>query len=126
MRPANRKVVVGARTAELVNAGDHRLVGLELGRAAKVNGNIQTPSLVIEQGAVFEGNCKMAKMSAAVGEKAREEKAQEARPLDTSGIKPAAVTAGAVATGVAASKPSDISGLAAKPAEVSPASKMAN
>ncbi len=29
---------------------------LELGRAAKVNGNIQTPSLIIEQGAVFEGS----------------------------------------------------------------------
>src|SRR3982751_1608598 len=28
---------------------------LELGRAARVNGNIQAPSLVIEQGAVFEG-----------------------------------------------------------------------
>jgi cytoskeletal protein CcmA (bactofilin family) len=38
---------------------------LELGRAAKVNGNIQTPSLVIEQGAVFEGSCKMVQMSAA-------------------------------------------------------------
>ena len=32
---------------------------IELGRAAKLNGNIQTPSLVIEQGAVFEGGCKM-------------------------------------------------------------------
>jgi cytoskeletal protein CcmA (bactofilin family) len=39
---------------------------LELGRAAKVNGNIQTPSLIIEQGAVFEGSCKMLQMSAAV------------------------------------------------------------
>ena len=27
---------------------------LELGRAAKLNGNIQTPSLIIEQGALFE------------------------------------------------------------------------
>jgi cytoskeletal protein CcmA (bactofilin family) len=32
---------------------------IELGRAAKLSGNIQTPSLVIEQGAVFEGSCKM-------------------------------------------------------------------
>jgi cytoskeletal protein CcmA (bactofilin family) len=38
---------------------------LELGRAAKVNGNIQTPSLIIEQGAIFEGSCKMVQMSAA-------------------------------------------------------------
>jgi cytoskeletal protein CcmA (bactofilin family) len=35
---------------------------IELGRAAKLNGNIQTPSLVIEQGAVFEGSCKMVQM----------------------------------------------------------------
>jgi cytoskeletal protein CcmA (bactofilin family) len=32
---------------------------VELGRAAKVTGDIQTPSLVIEQGATFEGACKM-------------------------------------------------------------------
>src|ERR1051325_10555726 len=38
---------------------------LELGRAAKVNGNIQTPSLVIEQGATFEGSCKMVQLRAA-------------------------------------------------------------
>jgi cytoskeletal protein CcmA (bactofilin family) len=38
---------------------------VELGRAAKVNGNIQTPSLVIEQGAVFEGGCKMIQQKAA-------------------------------------------------------------
>src|SRR5712691_4382387 len=37
---------------------------LELGRAAKLNGNIQTASLVIEQGALFEGSCKMIKMNA--------------------------------------------------------------
>jgi cytoskeletal protein CcmA (bactofilin family) len=32
---------------------------LEMGRAAHVKGNIQTPSLMIEQGAVFEGSCRM-------------------------------------------------------------------
>ena len=45
---------------------------LELGRAAKVNGNIQTPSLIIEQGAVFEGSCKMLQMAAA--DKSKKEK----------------------------------------------------
>ena len=58
---------------------------LELGRAAKVNGNIQTPSLIIEQGAVFEGTCKMVQMSAAkdkAGNKLPNEK-----PLDTTNIK---------------------------------------
>jgi cytoskeletal protein CcmA (bactofilin family) len=56
---------------------------LELGRAAKVNGNIQTPSLIIEQGAVFEGSCKMLQMSAAA-DKVKKEKKPEDQPLDTS------------------------------------------
>src|SRR6185295_15698825 len=47
---------------------------LELGRAAKVNGNIQTPSLVIEQGAVFEGTCKMLQMTAAADKAKRDRK----------------------------------------------------
>src|SRR5262245_42354974 len=58
---------------------------VELGRAARVNGNVQTPSLIIEQGAIFEGSCKMAQMSAAkdkVGRKLDE------KPLDTTGLKP--------------------------------------
>jgi cytoskeletal protein CcmA (bactofilin family) len=58
---------------------------LELGRAAKVNGNIQTPSLIIEQGAVFEGSCKMVQMSAAV-DKGKKDKRDE--PLDTSKMQP--------------------------------------
>jgi len=56
---------------------------LELGRAAKVNGNIQTPSLIIEQGAVFEGTCKMLQMTAA----ADKAKRKEDQPLDTSRMK---------------------------------------
>ncbi len=38
---------------------------VELGRAAKLTGNIQTPSLMIEQGAVFEGSCKMTQAKSA-------------------------------------------------------------
>jgi cytoskeletal protein CcmA (bactofilin family) len=72
---------------------------LELGRAAKVNGNIQTPSLVIEQGAIFEGSCKMLQMSAA--DKSKKEKRAEEQPLDTTSMKP--LNADAV------SKPSEIS-----------------
>jgi cytoskeletal protein CcmA (bactofilin family) len=60
---------------------------LELGRAAKVNGNIQTPSLVIEQGGIFEGSCKMLQMSAAAADKAKTDK-KEDKPLDTTGAKP--------------------------------------
>ena len=61
---------------------------LELGRAAKVNGNIQTPSLIIEQGAVFEGSCKMLQMSQAVDKSKKETKKVEDQPLDTSKMQP--------------------------------------
>ena len=57
---------------------------LELGRAAKVNGNIQTPSLIIEQGAVFEGSCKMVQMTAAAADKAKKDTKKSDEPLDTS------------------------------------------
>lgn len=60
---------------------------LELGRAAKVHGNIQTPSLIIEQGAIFEGTCKMTQMSAAA-DKAKKETRKVEEPLDTSKIQP--------------------------------------
>jgi cytoskeletal protein CcmA (bactofilin family) len=43
---------------------------IQLGRTARVTGNIQTSSLSIEEGAVFEGNCRMtAKAAAASGTK---------------------------------------------------------
>jgi cytoskeletal protein CcmA (bactofilin family) len=32
---------------------------IEIGRTSRVIGNIQAPTLVIEQGAIFEGNCRM-------------------------------------------------------------------
>jgi len=60
---------------------------LELGRAAKVNGNIQTPSLIIEQGAVFEGSCKMLQMSAAADKNKKDKKSVD-EPLDTSRMQP--------------------------------------
>jgi cytoskeletal protein CcmA (bactofilin family) len=61
---------------------------LELGRAAKVNGNIQTPSLVIEQGAVFEGSCRMVQLKTAM-EKQREDKERnDSSTLDTSSMQP--------------------------------------
>jgi len=47
---------------------------IELGRAAKLTGNIQTPSLMIEQGAVFEGSCKMTQAKAAAEKPPRVER----------------------------------------------------
>lgn len=58
---------------------------LELGRAAKLNGNIQTASLVIEPGALFEGTCKMIKMMTASTGKSKSN-GRDAQPLDTSSM----------------------------------------
>ena len=51
---------------------------LEMGRAARVNGNIQTPQLVVEQGAVFEGSCRMIQLKTAL------DKQREVTSSDTS------------------------------------------
>jgi cytoskeletal protein CcmA (bactofilin family) len=59
---------------------------LELGRAAKVNGNIQTPTLLIEQGAMFEGSCKMTQLSP-TADKGKKTFKVEDEPLDTTRIK---------------------------------------
>jgi cytoskeletal protein CcmA (bactofilin family) len=57
---------------------------IELGRAAKLNGNIQTPSLVIEQGALFEGSCKMVQAKSASTPKVeRKENVLDASKLDS-------------------------------------------
>jgi cytoskeletal protein CcmA (bactofilin family) len=51
--------VASAKINGTVN-GDITATGrVEFGRSARVRGNIQTPALVIEEGAVFEGNCRM-------------------------------------------------------------------
>ena len=39
---------------------------LELGRTARVMGNVQTPRLTIEDGAIFEGGCSMIKAKEAI------------------------------------------------------------
>jgi cytoskeletal protein CcmA (bactofilin family) len=59
---------------------------LELGRAAKLNGNIQTASLMIEPGALFEGSCKMIKMTA--GSSKGKSNGRDEQPLDTTSMKP--------------------------------------
>ena len=39
---------------------------IELGRTARVTGDLQTPALVVEQGAVFDGGCRMTTAAASV------------------------------------------------------------
>lgn len=67
---------------------------IELGRVAKVTGDIQTPALVIEQGAVFEGNCRMQQIKDAQAK-------EEARPSATASTASSATSA--TATGGASS-----------------------
>ena len=51
--------VASAKINGTVN-GDIIATGrLEFGRSARVRGNIQTPALIIEEGAIFEGSCRM-------------------------------------------------------------------
>ena len=48
---------------------------VELGRTARVSGNIQTPALVVEDGAIFDGNCRMSqRREGRAGEEARRSK----------------------------------------------------
>ena len=76
---------------------------LELGRAAKLNGNIQTASLMIEPGALFEGACKMIRANASKGKS----NGRDDQPLDTTSMKPINADANDTATEIA-----DISSIA--------------
>jgi len=62
---------------------------IELGRAAKLTGNIQAPSLMIEQGAMFEGTCKMTQAKPAVDKTPTPKVEHKVNVLDASKIEPA-------------------------------------
>jgi cytoskeletal protein CcmA (bactofilin family) len=72
---------------------------LELGRAAKLNGNIQTTSLMIEPGALFEGSCEMIKMNA--GTAKGKTNGREEQPLDTTSMKPIKADSSTESTAIA-------------------------
>lgn len=78
---------------------------IELGRVAKVTGDIQTPALVIENGAVFEGSCRMQQI--------KDEQAKgEARAAASSSTTSPSATSSTSATTGASAKPSDGTGSA--------------
>src|SRR2546421_8028026 len=60
---ANIEVAV-ARVNGTINGDIKARERIELGRTAHVYGNIHTPALVIEQGAIFEGSCRMSEQPA--------------------------------------------------------------
>src|SRR6476660_8422229 len=58
---------------------------LHLGRTAKVVGNVQTPRIVIEEGAILEGSCSMLRAKEAQEKKDAESKTQHASSQYTNG-----------------------------------------
>jgi cytoskeletal protein CcmA (bactofilin family) len=85
--------VAAAKINGVVNGDVVARERLELGRTAQVYGDIRTPQLVIEEGAVFEGNCRMrtAEASPEKHEKltAKEPAAQRSIPPDAKPAAPA-------------------------------------
>lgn len=57
---------------------------LELGRTARVTGNIQTPRLLMEDGAILEGNCSMIESKENLEQKVAEQKQQISNNESTS------------------------------------------
>jgi len=80
---ANINVAVG-KINGIINGDIVATQRLELGRAAQVRGDIQTPVLIIEQGAIFEGNCRMKTAS----EAKRDERTEKPRPKESPVQKP--------------------------------------
>jgi cytoskeletal protein CcmA (bactofilin family) len=76
--------VASARINGDVNGDIVATQRIELGRSARVNGNIQTPALVVEEGAIFEGSCRMRQKEAV------EAKAPKGSEAGTAQAKPAA------------------------------------
>ncbi|MDQ3799724.1 MAG: polymer-forming cytoskeletal protein [Acidobacteriota bacterium] len=81
-------IVSSATIGGTVNGDIVATEKVELGRTARVLGNIQTPRLVIEDGAIFEGNCSMLKAKEAV-----EQRAEEARQAQYAATEYAAAAA---------------------------------
>lgn len=79
---------------------------IELGRVAKVTGDIQTPALVIEQGAVFEGSCRMQQIKDAQAKE--DSRAASASGGTASNASPSSSTS--TATSGSSAKPSDGAG----------------
>jgi cytoskeletal protein CcmA (bactofilin family) len=70
-------LVAAASINGTINGDIIALEKIELGRTARVIGNIQTPRLVIEDGALFEGSCTMIKAKEAQEQRVAEAKAQK-------------------------------------------------
>jgi cytoskeletal protein CcmA (bactofilin family) len=85
---------------------------IEMGRVAKVTGNIQTPALVIENGAVFEGSCRMVQLKEAAE---RGPGADVKKPETASAASSSSPASTASSSGNASSSAAGASSSSAKP-----------
>ena len=68
--------VAAAQINGVVNGDIIATEKIELGRTAKIAGNIQTPRLVMDEGAILEGSCSMVKAREAAEKRAADINAQ--------------------------------------------------
>ena len=78
---------------------------IEMGRVAKVTGNIQTPALVIENGAIFEGSCRMVQLKEAAEKSETSVPKTETASASSSSSGNASSSAAGASSSTAASKP---------------------
>ena len=88
--------VAAAKINGVVNGDVVARERLELGRTAQVFGDIHTPVLVIEEGAVFEGNCRMKTVEASPEKQdkltAKESASQRSIPQDAKPVSASAAS----------------------------------
>lgn len=82
-------LVAAAQINGTVNGDIIALERVELGRSARVLGNIQTPRLVIEDGAVFEGGCTMLKARESLEQRVAEAKMQSQQAAQQTAVETA-------------------------------------
>ena len=94
---------------------------IEMGRVAKVTGNIQTPALVIENGAIFEGSCRMVQIKEEAEGKPNGAGKADASPASSSSSSSSTPSASAASGGT--SSGGSTSGGASSTSAGSPSSK---
>jgi cytoskeletal protein CcmA (bactofilin family) len=90
---------------------------IEMGRVAKVTGNIQTPALVIENGAIFEGSCRMVQIKEQA-ERDQSKESSSSSSASAASSSPSSSSAASGASGNSGTSPLNKSGGTDKSADV--------
>jgi cytoskeletal protein CcmA (bactofilin family) len=121
---ANVEVAV-AQIYGTVNGDITATKRIEMGRTAKVTGNIQTPTLAIEQGAIFEGSCRMVQLKEQA-ERGTDAAAASASASPATGSNSGAETSGASKSGSSRPPSSSSSAASATASDVTDATGVAS